>query len=231
MSRVIASLVDTGYSAIADNLYEFVQHSDELPDEDEVVQLLKESIDMSDFGHKVNSLFIERARAVLIKALPIDKQAYFSKLIQIEKNFCEEDSSDDSFTVSFTDTVYLDPDSEDLTNLEAVIKSYEFSYLEGKVELATTYTLSVPYEVVAKIKEIDDEGICEAIVDYSCGVSTTHVIETGYLRERAEQNGEGSNAQEYYEGIWKIINDYIPSFIELKAHKPDFLILYVNAYE
>ncbi|UYZ83065.1 hypothetical protein MTZ49_10670 [Entomomonas sp. E2T0] len=229
MSRVIVALTETGYSPIADSLYEYIQFEGNLPEEDEVIALFKDNAgNLSEYGHKLNRLFIERVQHILLCGVrtPIYEQA--KKLLRIEENFCEEDSSNDSFKISFAGITYQDPSTEELEALDVIIRNYSLTYLQDNVVVANTYTLSVPAEAVNKIKEIDTDGICEPIVDYSCGVSSTHIIETGYLRERVEQNGDGTNVQEYYESIWKIISDYIPNFMEIKAHKPDFLVLYAS---
>lgn len=230
MSRVIVALTETGYSPIADTLYEYIQLEDDLPEEDEVIALFKDNAgNLSEYGHKLNRLFIERVQHILLCSVSKTNYEQAKKLLRIEENFCEEDSSEDSYKISFAGITYPDPSTEELEGLDQIISNYDFDYLEGNVKAATTYTLSVPYEVVTKIKEIDDDGICEQIVDYSCGGSTTHIIEIEYIRDRAEQYGDGSsNAREYYEGIWKIINDYIPNFMDIKVHKPDFLVLYVS---
>lgn len=227
MSRVIVALTETGYSPIAYSLYEYTQLEDDLPEEDEVIALFKDSAgNLSEYGHKLNRLFIERVQHILLCGVPTPNYEQAKKLLRIEENFCEEDSSKDSFKISFAGITYPNPSTEELEALDEVIKNYSLTYLQGNVEVANTYTLSVPAEAVTRIKEIDTDGICEQLVDYSCGVSSTHIIETGYLRESAETLGH--QTLEYYEAIWKIISDYIPSFMEIKAHKPDFLVLYVS---
>ncbi len=225
MSRVIVALTETGYSPIADSLYEYIQLEGSLPEEDEVIALFKDNAgNLSEYGHKLNRLFIERVQHILLCGVPNYEQA--KKLLRIEESFCEENSSEDSFKISFTGITYQDPSTEELEALNEVISNYSLNYLQGNVEVASTYTLSVPAEAVTRIKAINDDGICEQLVDYSCGVSSTHIIETGYLRESAETLDH--EALEYYEAIWKIISDYIPSFMEIKEHKPNFLVLYVS---
>ncbi|MFD1260371.1 MULTISPECIES: hypothetical protein [Entomomonas] len=228
MSRVIVALTETGYSPIADSLYEYIQlHVDMLPEEDEVIALFKENAgNLSEYGHKLNRLFIERVQHILLSGVFSPNKEQAKKLLRVEEIFCEEDSSKDSFKISFAGITYQDPTTEELEALDKIIVNYSHTYLQGNVEVANTYTLSVPAEVVTKIKEIDTDGICEQIVDYSCGVSSTHIIETGYLRESGETLGH--QALEYYDAIWKIISDYIPNFMEIKGHKPDFLVLYVS---
>lgn len=227
MSRVIVALTETGYSPIADSLYEYIQLEDDLPEEDEVIALFKEYAgNLSEYGHKLNRLFIERVQHILLCGVSKTNYEQAKKLLRIEENFCEEDSSEDSFKISFAGITYPDPSTEELEALDVIIRNYSLTYLQGNVEVANTYTLSVPAEAVTRIKEIDTDGICEQLVDYSCGVSSTHIIETGYLRESAEKLGH--HALNHYEAIWEIISDYIPSFMEIKEHKPDFLVLYVS---
>lgn len=73
--------------------------------------------------------------------------------------------------------------------------------MRGSVSVANTYTLPVSVSAVTRIKELNDGGICEPIVDYSYGTANTHIIEMGYIRERTEEAGEWSDAREYYDGI------------------------------
>ncbi|UYZ83122.1 hypothetical protein MTZ49_10985 [Entomomonas sp. E2T0] len=226
MSRVIVALTETGYSPIADSLYEYIQLEGSLPEEDEVIALFKDNAgNLSEYGHKLNRVFIERVRKILLNSIPTLNYEQAKKLLRIEENFSKEDSSNDRFNISFAGITYLDPSTEELEDLNETISNYNLNYLQGNV-VANTYTLSVPIEVVNRIKEIDTDCICEQLVDYSCGVSSTHIIETGYLRESAETLGD--HALKYYEAIWKIISDYIPNFMVIKEHKPDFIVLYVS---
>lgn len=90
---------------------------------------------------------------------------------------------------------------------------------------AKTYTLTIPVEAINSIKEVDTDGICEPLVE--CGIEvTTHIIEIGYLRERAEQNNRFTDAYEYYEHIWSVLNQYTPGITKLKKRNPDFLVVY-----
>lgn len=230
MSRVIVALTETGYSPIADSLYNFIQTEDNLPSEDKVIELFKTCKDMNEYGHKINSLFIECVRTLLLKRVPAPNYHQANHLLRIKEEFCANDSSEDSFTLSFAGITYQDPSESELEPLNDIIRSYDFDYLEGKVSVATTYTLSVPADAITRIKDIDNDGICEPIVDYSGGAATTHIIEVGYIRDRMDQHSSSwSNAGKYYEAIWNIISDYIPNFMDIKAHKPEFLVLYVQA--
>lgn len=95
----------------------------------------------------------------------------------------------------------------------------------NRAELAKTYKLTVPVSAINSIKAIDNDGICEPIVE--CGIEvTTHIIEIGYLRERAEQNGPFTDAHEYYENIWRILEQYSNGIIKLKKRNPDYLVVY-----
>lgn len=228
MSRVIAALTETGYSPIADSLYKFIQLEGSLPEEDEIIDLFKSSTDLVDYGHKVNRLFIEYVRGILLHSIPTHSYEKATQLLRIEESFNDEDSSKDSFKISFAGITHQDPSSDELDVFQEVIRNYNLNYLQGSVSVANTYTLSVPPNAVTRIKEIDNYGICEPIVDYSCGTTNTHIIEMSYIRERAESAGEWSDSREYYDGIWKIISDYIPNFMDIKVHKPDFLVLYVS---
>lgn len=92
---------------------------------------------------------------------------------------------------------------------------------------AKTYKLTVPVAAINSIKAIDNDGICAPLVE--CGIEvTTHIIEIGYLRERAEQNGPFTDAHEYYENIWRILEKYSNGITKLKKRNPDFLVVYAQ---
>ncbi|MFD1260372.1 MULTISPECIES: hypothetical protein [Entomomonas] len=154
MLKAMETIVATGYSKLAEELYYFVKSLGKLPDGNVVLRILNSGTSMSDIGNKLNYLFLEATKEALLSGVSDENREKITKLLTLTINL-QENSRKDSFQIGFMGTIVSHADSERLVELYYAINRYEKEFLIADLEPQVSFSLEASQQLIEKLLAID----------------------------------------------------------------------------
>ncbi|UYZ83064.1 hypothetical protein MTZ49_10665 [Entomomonas sp. E2T0] len=185
MSKAIANIVNTGYSLLAYDLYDFVKNRGQLPDEDTVLQIFKESTDFNEVGNQLNHVFLECTREALLNAVSQEYREKVRAMLLIREDL-QDNSTEDQFEIRFLDRTLDYVDTAVLDDFYFSLKKYERDYLANNLTSKVTFSFEAPNQLIDSLLEI--EGINTFLYQTAVEPSDkreyeTYILHQGLIRQ------------------------------------------------
>lgn len=183
MLTAMETIVATGYSKLAEELYYFVKSRGKLPDGNTVLRILNSGTSMSDIGNKLNYLFLEATKEALLSAVFDENREKIAKLLTLTINI-QEDSRKDSFQIGFMETTISHVDSVRLVELYYAINRYEKDFLIADLDPQVSFSLEASQQLIEKLLAID--GLDSYLLQTTAKPSdkrefATYILQTGLI--------------------------------------------------
>lgn len=156
MSKAIANIVNTGYSLLAYDLYDFVKSRGQLPDEETLIQILNGNSDFNEIGNKLNHVFLECTREALLNAVTQEYREKVRAMLLVQGDL-QEDSTEDQFVIRFLDRTLDYVDTAVLDDFYLSLKKYERDYLANNLTSKVVFSFEASNQLIDSLLEI--EGI------------------------------------------------------------------------
>ena len=227
MSRFVACLSDCEQTILADHSYEFIQQKGELPSDDELYQIIKQSHSLDDAFHQINQLFVTKTKKALLNAVSIHHRHQIAEQLIVQFQQSIESPADDNCTFQYEEYVIEQIDMESLMNFYAYLETMDVNILSPNIDIQNTLILSVSKHVSDSVLDIVEEGVYLPVVDSSCGLSETIIIELAFLRDMAKTNG---NTAQILEALYQALKGSMVNItVVLDEIQPYLLVLQVIA--
>ena len=187
MSRFVACLTDCEQTLLADLCYEFIQQKGELPSDDELYHIIKQSHSLDDAFHQINQLFAMKTKEALLNAVSIHHRYKIAEKLITKFKQSTDSPADDSCSFQFRHYDIENPDMESLLNLYDYLETMEVNRLSPNMNIQKTLILDVSKQVSDSVLDVVEEGVYLPVVDSSCGESETIIIELAFLRDMAKK--------------------------------------------
>ncbi|MCX8588522.1 MULTISPECIES: hypothetical protein [unclassified Gilliamella] len=202
MSRFVACLTDCEQTLLADLCYEFIQQKGELPSDDELYHIIKQSHSLDDAFHQINQLFAMKTKEALLNAVSIHHRYKIAEKLITKFKQSTDSPADDSCSFQFRHYDIENPDMESLLNLYDYLETMEVNRLSPNMNIQKTLILDVSKQVSDSVLDVVEEGVYLPVVDSSCGESETIIIELAFLRDMAKKN---ENTKQILEDLYNVL--------------------------
>lgn len=223
MSNLISFVTRMDNTRVASKIYNFVLGKVNLPSDGEVFQLFKQAHNITDAYHRINQLFLDLLKEALLTGISSNNRRRFAGLLIIESNFDRLCASNDGFTLKFQSYCFKNPNSQAIQDFYYYLKQLDQRLTVTDATPELSCSIQVPTVVIEQIKEQVEEGIFESLVDSTCGISSTTIIELSFIEDLAKTN---RNDEDNLNHIWQTLINYKPELINIKQYHPSFLILH-----
>lgn len=226
MSRFVACLTDCEQTSLADFFYEFIQQKGELPSDNELYHIIKQSQSLDEAFHQINQLFAIKTKEALLNAVPFNYRHQIAEKLTVQFQKSTDSPADDNCTFQYGSYLIEEPDTKSLLEFYAYLETIEATLLTSKINIQNTLILEVSKQVSDSVLDIVEEGIYLPVVDSSCGESDTIIIELAFLRDMAKTN---ENMRQTLDALYQVL---VQSQTDIKTviHRcePYLLVLQVN---
>lgn len=224
MSKLANCLLNLPELTLAKRYSPFIASKDELPDDDLIHLKFKENDLLEDALDEIKELFIIWLETALLSGASEKSQELFRKDLKIEVllDHSVPEQVSEYLVVTFRDKVISDPDITALEELYRYIAGIDNVVHLSGARCIQAFDLSISEQVYNELREVVEEGLYEPIVDSSCGLSKSIIIDLVFIRDLAKTN---QNSKNCYDKIWEILLDYKPTLVSLVNCYPDILTL------
>lgn len=154
MSKATANIVNTGYSELAYDLYDFVKNKGNLPSEETIIQVINDSSDFNDIGNKLNHVFLECTKEALLNAVSQENREKVRAMLIVHKDL-QEDSTKDQFVIRFLDRTLDYVDTAVLDDFYYSLQRYEREFLANNLTINITLSLEASNQLIDSLLEIE----------------------------------------------------------------------------
>lgn len=226
MSRFVACLSDCDQTILADLTYEFIQQKGELPSDEELYLIIKQSHSMSEAFHQINQLFATKTKEALLNAVPFNYRHKIAEKLTVQFQKSTDSPADDNCTFQYGSYVIEEPDTESLLDFYDYLETIDVNILSPNMDIQKTLILEVSKQLSDSVLDVVEEGVYLPVVDSSCGESEAIIIELAFLRDMAKTN---ENTRQILEKLYQVLAvSQMDLKIVLQQCQPYLLVLQVS---
>lgn len=187
MQQMIKNLITTGYSELANDLYDFVERRGVLPTQDQIMHILNESNDFDEIGHKLNYLFVESTKEALLTAF--SEEYHDNMRTKLVVTYEERLNSDeDEIGIMFYNRILDYADTVVLEDFYLSLKNYEQEFLVNNLSLQKTFAIhDVPQSRIDQLLMIEgvDSFLYQTVVEPTDDrAEETYILHLGLMMQQ-----------------------------------------------
>lgn len=225
----VLKLVSTGYSLLAEDLYELVQQRGDLPSPNDILKLLHGREDFEQAGNAINSLFIDLAKKAFLNAFYPEHRGKAEPLLTVSKELCE-DSKNDSCSFQFLGQILDKFDKGSIDAFFNTLKRYQDDFIQNDIQGKHTIAFSVPNGFIKALLKHEDikPFLYQCMNANGTEQGGFYILNIGEIRSFFVTN---QLKTDFYSRIDKCIqhfNDWSLT-TDLEEYKVDYLVLNVTS--
>lgn len=222
----VLKLVSTGYSLLAEDLYELVESRGDLPTVEKILQLMQGKDEFEQAGNAINELFIDLAKEAFLNTFHPEHRSEIEPLLTVSKELYDN-SKNDFCSFQFLGQVLDKFDKGSIDAFCNSLKRYQNDFIFKDIEGKHTIAFKAPYELIQQLVRIRDlhPYLYQSVnTDNDTDKSKSYILNIGEIRTLSTMK---QFEVDYYSGIHKFIQQHTGwSFITIfDQYKVDYFVI------